>query len=221
VGSALRRAVDETLAGTVAKVDNAITTLASKGFLSVVPRPWLGDSTQHSGHVVPDDLSHVQAMFLAQLPGSTVTQVHRLENAGLNVVYSAVRETMNCKAERILWHGTSADCVQNITLDGFNRAYCGRHGMKYGQGTYFSTNAGYSVRFCAGRRAQTRVMFLAKVLVGDSTTGSPELREPPRRDDQTLQRYDSTVDNTASPNIFCVFKDFQALPLYLVEFVGP
>jgi len=30
--------------------------------------------------------------------------------------------------ERSLWHGTSADAVQNINMGGFNRSYCGKNG---------------------------------------------------------------------------------------------
>ena len=30
-------------------------------------------------------------------------------------------------------------------------------------------------------------------------------------------RYDTTVDSMESPSIFAVFRDFQAVPLFLVE----
>eukprot|EP00927_Polykrikos_kofoidii_P033657 TRINITY_DN2847_c0_g3_i1.p1 TRINITY_DN2847_c0_g3~~TRINITY_DN2847_c0_g3_i1.p1 ORF type:complete len:1015 (-),score=110.30 TRINITY_DN2847_c0_g3_i1:167-2860(-) len=191
----------------------AMSSLVVKGFLSTIPRPW-----QHGGGAADDDMAYVQRLFSSQLPSARVLSVHRVENPGLGVVYGAVRETMGAnKGERVLWHGTSADSLRNITLNGFNRAYCGRHGLKYGHGTYFSSNADYSVRFC-DRRRSTRIMFLAKVLVGDWTRGSPELLEPPHKDTEGLARFDSTVDDVQSPSIFCVFKDFQAIPLYLVEF---
>jgi hypothetical protein len=34
----------------------------------------------------------------------------------------------NIVAERILWHGTSADALESINLHGFNRSYCGKNG---------------------------------------------------------------------------------------------
>jgi len=34
----------------------------------------------------------------------------------------------NVQNEQLLWHGTSADTVQHINNDGFNRSYCGKNG---------------------------------------------------------------------------------------------
>lgn len=198
--------------------ESLIESLVRKGFLVNIPRRWPDDS-EH----VADDLAHVRGLFGAQIPNAQVLGVHRIENAGLGLVYGAVRGTLAAKRERLLWHGTSLDCVRNIALNGFNRAYCGRHGMKFGQGSYFSSAADYSLRFCERRIGVRRVMFLAKVIVGEWTKGSAEMVEPPHKDAEGLVRYDSTVDDEASPSIFCVFRDFQALPMYLVEFssLGP
>jgi len=146
--------------------------------------------------------------------------VYRVENPALSALYHTVRETLANNEERNMWHGTSLECVQNIALNGFNRAYCGRHGLRLGHGTYFSVNANYSMRFC-DRRSSPRVMFFAKVLAGLWTKGSSDLIEPPHRDNGCLSRFDSTVDDNENPSIFCVFRDYQALPSYLVEFEGP
>jgi len=195
--------------------ESVVQSLVSKGFLSSCPKVWTASTNQQ-----PDDLAHVGAMFSTQMPGTTVNAVYRVENPGLGVVYDAVKASLGTKVEHMLWHGTSSDCVRNITLNGFNRAYCGRHGLKYGHGTYFSVSADYSSRFC-DKRQTSRVVFLASVLVGEWTRGSPELVEPPHKDSEGMIRFDSTVDNEESPKIFCVFRDFQAIPLYLVEFTGP
>lgn len=195
-----------------AQTEDGIESLRQKGFFALTPRPWSSDP---SG--TPDDLAHVGAMFAAQVPEVCVLGVYRIENASLGVVYGAVRGTMEVQSERDLWHGTSLDCLRNITLNGFNRAYCGRHGMRLGQGTYFSSSADYSVRFC-NKKGPSRVMFLARVLAGVWTKGSPELKEPPHRDPEGMARYDSVVNDVDLPSIFCIFRDFQALPLYLVEF---
>merc|ERR1711964_823625 len=104
-----------------------------KGFLVDGPKPWTEDPEG-----APDDLAHVKALFSAQVPDTPVLGVYRVENSGLGLVYNAVQGTLGAKDERYLWHGTSSDCVRNIALNGFNRAYCGRHGVKLGQGTYFS-----------------------------------------------------------------------------------
>jgi len=33
------------------------------------------------------------------------------------------------QVERLLWHGTAIDALDNIYAGGFNRAYCGKNGM--------------------------------------------------------------------------------------------
>jgi len=32
------------------------------------------------------------------------------------------------EVERLLWHGTSIDALDNIYAGGFNRSYCGKNG---------------------------------------------------------------------------------------------
>lgn len=192
--------------------------LASRGYLATTPRAW--DPSEPTS--APNDLAHVRALFEAQAPGYEVLAVHRVENEPLARVYEAVRSSMSCEEEHMLWHGTSTESVQNIVCHGFNRAYSGRHGTKLGHGTYFSQQAGYSARFCGSdvrlRRGGRGAMLLSKVLVGECAKGAPELVEPPYKDAAGLQRYDSVVDDVERPSMYCVFRDFQALPLYFVEF---
>lgn len=194
--------------------DSVVDGLLEKGYLSNTCRPWQKDPDE-----VPDDLLHITAIFSAQMPDSQVLRVLRVETSRLAGVYDAVGATMPVTNERLLWHGTLAERIPNIVLSGFNRTYCGRHGTKFGQGTYFSSTAGYSARFC-DRRNKRRVVILANVLVGSWTKGSPDLVEPPHCNAECLTRFDSTVDDAESPSIFCIFRDCQALPLYLVEFEG-
>jgi len=192
-----------------------IKSLLVEGVLSTEPRAWEGELD-----IPLDDLGHVAGMFACQVPGASLLGVYRVENAALSAVYHTVKKTLANNEERNMWHGTSLECVQNIALNGFNRGYCGRHGLRLGHGTYFSVNANYSMRFC-DRRSSPRVMFLAKILAGLWTKGSSDLIEPPHRDNGGLSRFDSTVDDIDNPSIFCVFRDYQALPSYLVEFEGP
>lgn len=195
--------------------ESVVDGLLRTGFLSEEPIPWMDSSSN-----VPNDLAHVREMFMAQVPNVELHRVYRTKHDGHSILYKAVQDTMESRTERILWHGTHADSVRNITLNGFNRNYCGRHGMKFGYGTYFSGAADYSVRFCDKRSSQ-RFMFLAKVLVGSWTKGTPDMREPPFRDSEGLMRFDSTTDSSENPNIFCIFRDYQAVPLYVLEFSSP
>jgi len=207
---------------TTSACDGLFDSLVKLGFLSDSPTPctYAQGPTNPDSVEVTNDLKQVRDLFSAQMPDVSVFGVWRIENRALSGVYHAVCDSMGAAGgERSLWHGTSLGSIRNITLNGFNRAYCGRHGMKFGHGTYFSAAADYSVRFCDRRSAQ-RVMLLANVLVGSWTKGSPDLVEAPHKDVTKLTRYDSTVDDVNSPGIFCIFRDFQALPLYIVLFSG-
>lgn len=195
--------------------ESAVDGLLRTGFLSEDPIPWMDNFVN-----APSDLVHVREMFMAQVPNVELQRVCRIKHDGHSILYKAVQGTMDSRNERILWHGTHAESVRNITLNGFNRNYGGRHGMKYGYGTYFSASADYSVRFCDKRSSQ-RFIFLAKVLVGSWTKGTADMMEPPFRDSEGLMRFDSTSDSSENPNIFCIFRDYQAVPLYVLEFSSP
>lgn len=197
-----------------ARSDDVVAPLIKEGVLSEHGRPVAGVSACQAD---TDDLLHVRALFAAQVPGKAVLGVYRIEGGAFSEVYGAVRRSMQLPNELTLWHGTTAESVPNIVLGGFNRGYCGRHGTKLGSGTYFSASAGYSLRFC-DRRRPLRMMLLSRVLAGVWARGEPGLVEAPRRDAHT--RYDSTVDDTASPSMYCIFRDFQAVPQYLVVFEG-
>ena len=61
-------------------------------------------------------------------------------------------------------------------------------------------------------------MYLAKVLVGDYTLGTTEMKAPPLKYDPTNPglRYDSVVDNVKQPRIYVIFQDNQYYPEYLL-----
>lgn len=149
-----------------------------------------------------------------------------VESGTQATVYDAVRLTLATPCERLLWHGTSWASVQNIMRGGFNRAYSGRHGTKFGNGTYFAVSPDYALRFCDPGRP--RAVLLARVLVGRYVKGAAGMMEPPiieekGGDDELVvspstsrRRYDSTVDDIDHPHIYCIFRDFQAIPVGLV-----
>jgi len=65
-------------------------------------------------------------------------QIERIENHNLWQLYMMHRHTMlrnnNTSAaqiERLLWHGTSVDSLDNIYAGGLNRSYCGKNGTIY------------------------------------------------------------------------------------------
>eukprot|EP00928_Gymnodinium_smaydae_P006895 TRINITY_DN12468_c0_g1_i3.p1 TRINITY_DN12468_c0_g1~~TRINITY_DN12468_c0_g1_i3.p1 ORF type:complete len:1022 (-),score=211.60 TRINITY_DN12468_c0_g1_i3:42-3014(-) len=193
-----------------ANVDSIFARLLSLGLLSSTPQapPWGQEQRGAS------DFDAVRGWLSTALPALEVRTVLRVECTLMAAAYAGVRQTLG--PERLLWHGTSWDSVSNIVQHGFNRAYGGRHGAKLGRGTYFAEDAAYALRFCG--RASPRAVLLAGVLPGRFCRGEEGLVEPPQADD-TGARFDSTADDPEKPKVFCVFRDFQALPLYIAELV--
>jgi len=64
-----------------------------------------------------------------------------------------------------------------------------------------------------------KYVFQCRVLTGKFTEGSPDMKEPPQRQDAKF-RYDSVTNDVQNPAIFVVFKDTQSYPEYLVAFRG-
>lgn len=184
-----------------------LTELLGHGLLSLKPQdaPWIESSGA-------SDLEAVRTWLCNALPTVAVRSLLRVECELAAAAYAGVKSSLG--PERLLWHGTSWESAANIVRHGFNRAYGGRHGAKLGRGTYFAEDPAYALRFCG--RTSSRAVFLAGVLPGRSCRGQDGLVEPPRAD-ETGARFDSTVDDPERPKVFCVFRDFQALPLYIAE----
>ena len=64
-----------------------------------------------------------------------------------------------------------------------------------------------------------KYVFQCLVLTGKFIEGSPDMKEPPQRQDAKF-RYDSVTNDVQKPEIFVVFKDTQSYPEYLVAFRG-
>lgn len=164
-----------------------------------------------------------------RIPNAELVGVFQVVQHPHSIMYDAMKATMRAESggilprERELWHGTSWATVPKILKQGFNRSFAGRHGTLLGAATYFSVDVAYSQRFCdrrGGGVSGTKAVLLSRVLVGRHCKGGPSDVEPPLLPDGSGDRYDSTVDNEDRPGIFAVFKDFQAVPLFLVEFRG-
>lgn len=191
---------------------DVLNDLAKCGLISKIARetPW------PTGSTVLFDFDAVSKLLAAALPTAEVRSIARVDCGVAAAAYTAVRDALG--PERLLWHGTAWESVPNIVRHGFNRAYAygGRHGSRLGRGSYFAEDPAYALRFC-GRGARTKAMFLSGVLPGRFARGEEGLVEPPALPSGAGARYDSTVDNPLEPHVFCVFRDFQALPLYIVE----
>ena len=61
-------------------------------------------------------------------------------------------------------------------------------------------------------------IYACRVLNGEYCRGQQDMREPPPRPGRGHLPYDSTVDDTARPEIYVTYKDSQAYPEYLISF---
>jgi len=174
-----------------------------------------------------EDEAALRSQLAERLPGAEVTGTFQVSRSSHIAVYDALRATMQeqgrgeeAPLELELWHGTGWATVPKILRQGFNRSFAGRHGTLLGIATYFSTDPAYSQRFCdrrGGGKDGTKALLLSRVLIGSYCKGASSDVEPPIMDAKTGERFDSTVDNEEKPGIFAVFRDFQAVPLFLVE----
>ncbi|MFT7796060.1 poly ADP-ribose polymerase 14-like isoform X1, partial [Arapaima gigas] len=157
---------------------------------------------------------------------NNITKIERIQNSLLWKSYQIKKSSMEEKNkhgnnERQLFHGTCTTTVDQINTHGFNRSYAGKNAAVIGNGTYFAVNPAYSAQNVYSKPGINREknIYLAKVLVGDYTQGSPGLVVPPEKGTGNVaDLYDSVVDNRNNPQVFVIFSDTQAYPEYLITF---
>ncbi|KAK7479356.1 hypothetical protein BaRGS_00029434 [Batillaria attramentaria] len=176
----------------------------------------------------PSDAEYMQVEknFRATLGGmviSRIVAIDRIQNPTLYRQYAAKkahleRQNQGIENEKTLWHGTAIDAVDNINMYGFNRSYCGKNAVVYGQGVYFAVDSNYSShpKYSPPDLSGNRHVYQCKVLVGHSTTGNQNLRVLPQRQGSIL--FDSVSDNPQNPRIYVIFNDTQAYPEFLITF---
>ena len=81
-------------------------------------------------------------------------------------------------------------------------------GTAFGFGVYFSSNAAYSHRFTRPNSNNERHMFVARVLIGNTTLGNASMKTRPLG-------YDSTTDGS---HIYVTYHDAQAYAEYLITY---
>ncbi|XP_017349400.3 protein mono-ADP-ribosyltransferase PARP11 isoform X2 [Ictalurus punctatus] len=169
---------------------------------------------------------YVREIGLLQEP---LRVLYRVQNVDLWELYSRKKiQLMRIKGQsdieqRWLFHGTGKNNVENICLYNFDCriSESKRQGHVLGKGTYFALHASYAdkySRILSQGVNDTRIMFLARVIVGKYTTGRPDLCKPDG--DQIENIHDSCVDNTLCPRIFVVFNSDQIYPEYVLEYGG-
>ncbi|XP_008944146.1 PREDICTED: poly [ADP-ribose] polymerase 12, partial [Merops nubicus] len=172
--------------------------------------------------VSSEEYQKVRMEFKRTMPETAIIRISRVQNPSLWELYQWQKEQMQksnggkAADERFLFHGTSEKYIDAICQQNFDWRICGLHGTVYGKGSYFARDASYSDNYC-GKDSETKTMFLARVLVGEFTTGSSSYVRPPLKDSHNF--YDSCVNNFSNPSIFVIFEKQQVYPEYLIEYI--
>eukprot|EP01084_Bolivina_argentea_P212341 360979_1 len=153
------------------------------------------------------------------------------ENVSKKMVYSALLshkkdELKNKvgidinKIERVLFHGTSFRNIPKIVNNGFNRDFNRNH--LYGKGTYFSSVASQSAKYCENDHENDNrkyVMLVCKVIIGEYCIGTRDMDgcSTPYKPDKKAQ-YESCVNSLHKPTIFVINRDYHAIPTHIITF---
>ncbi|CAF1198701.1 unnamed protein product [Adineta steineri] len=143
---------------------------------------------------------------------TAIIQLERIQNERWYAQYVAhskeFRQRLNTDTEKCLYHGCSQQVADSIIKNCFNRSFAGKHGTVYGVGVYFSSYADYSHSFTDPDSNAERCMFMARVLIGNTTQGNSLIRSPP-------DGFDSTTNGR---HIFVIYHDAQAFAEYLITY---
>ncbi|XP_071089495.1 protein mono-ADP-ribosyltransferase PARP14-like [Haliotis cracherodii] len=174
----------------------------------------------------PDNAEYRSVAGSFSSANRTIIKIERVQNKSLYKQYMAKKEEFRgrhstIKQERQLWHGTATAAIPSINSYGFNRSYCGKNAVAYGNGVYFAVNVNYSTqdRYSRPDPAGNKYIYLVDVLTGEYTLGKSGMRVPPPVDPATpAVIYDSVVENIHTPGMFVIFNDTQAYPKYLITY---
>ncbi|XP_028846983.1 protein mono-ADP-ribosyltransferase PARP14 isoform X2 [Denticeps clupeoides] len=158
-----------------------------------------------------------------------VVEIQRIQSRSQWHRYAVWKQTVdkrhpNQENQRYLYHGTTKDIAQRISMHGFNRSFCGRNATVHGAGTYFAKEAHYSCHdnYSNPDTNGLKYIYRARVLTGSPCKSRRDMKEPDPLDPSNPQAglYDCAVDNLKNPFIFVVFCDAGAYPDYLITFKG-
>mmetsp|Transcript_7027 Transcript_7027/g.22966 ORF Transcript_7027/g.22966 Transcript_7027/m.22966 type:complete len:155 (+) Transcript_7027:6119-6583(+) len=73
-------------------------------------------------------------------------------------------------------------------------------------------------KYSAPDDSDTQHLFVCRVIVGVPCKGRDGAPAPDVRNNETLELYDTTVDDVEKPSVYVTYNDHQAYPQYLVKF---
>ena len=157
-------------------------------------------------------LATVRGLFAKTLDAGWITDVYRVSNPALQVLFEACAARLAKEGRRVgakevganealLWHSTARAAAGAIIREGFDIRRAGSaFGTALGIGIYLSPHAAFSHRYSKEDSSSRRCVLLCRVLLGD-TTGR-----------------DSKSDGQAAPDQYVVGRECQILPSYCVYY---
>lgn len=152
------------------------------------------------------------ALFGKTSPANWVTEVYRVSNPPLQALFEACRARMAKEGRRLgskdvganeiqAWHATPRAAAGGIIREGFNVSRAGSAaGTVLGIGIYVAPNSSFSHMYSREDATSKRCMILCRVLLGD-TSGR-----------------DSVTDGAASPAQYCVRRECQVMPQFVLYY---
>uniref|UniRef100_A0A3B5BM49 Poly [ADP-ribose] polymerase n=1 Tax=Stegastes partitus TaxID=144197 RepID=A0A3B5BM49_9TELE len=161
----------------------------------------------------------------------SILTIYRIQNLDLWEMYCRKKkQLMRIQGvkdikERRLFHGTEKKNVDSICKYNFDLRLAGQNGSSYGKGIYFAKYATFANKYSKrstdpfpvdGRKTQrtqlgsTKIMFLARVMIGKSTAGHSDFLKPDHGSPENI--HDSCVNDINNPNIFVIFDPNQVYP---------
>lgn len=128
-----------------------------------------------------------------------VVAIYRARNPAAELLHEQCRARLAREAGAAeapaltLYHGTDRAAAGAIVRGGFDASRSGTHGEALGRGIYLSTTASYSMHYAKPDVVGGRAMLVCSALVG------------------VVGRH-----SAHSGNIYCVRREMQALPLYVI-----
>ncbi|KAH9499181.1 hypothetical protein Btru_004357 [Bulinus truncatus] len=144
-----------------------------------------------------------------------IKKILRIQNKTLYQQYAVKKRDLlnqNPKGhqnELQLFHGTAHTAVPQINMNGFNRSYCGVNGTMYGKGVYFHKHASYSVSYAKPDAQNNHYLYLARVLVGESTPANAQMAVLPSKPGSNR-----TFDSAVSGDIYINLQFYSNFKLY-------
>ncbi|KAM4670876.1 protein mono-ADP-ribosyltransferase PARP12-like isoform 2-T2 [Amazona ochrocephala] len=169
------------------------------------------------------EYNQIKQLFHQTMKKYSILKINRIQNPSLWKVFQWQKEQMKRENggkevnEKLLFHGTKTSFVESICIHNFDWRICGSNGTVYGKGSYFARDASYSHSYCE-LTVKKKIMFVARVLVGDYVNGNAAYVRPPAKSVDGLQFYDSCVDNQINPSVFVVFEKYQIYPEFTIEY---